>query len=424
MARQYNEFVGKSLQNPHTAAMNRDELASDAVVEPVNLVAEDGAPSFGLLYRRGGKTAKVGVHIMHPRTNHTQHYSVIPFVNAGYTVLGRNSRWPNNDSDMLHEAVLLDLAAGVRRLRELGCERVILLGSSGGSSLSAMYQGQARAPIGERFTETPAGDPFDLNAFDLPPADGVLFLGGHAGQGVVLSRSLDASVVDEANPMLIDADLDMFDPRNGFATPPESSCYDPAFLDRFRAAQAQRLDRLDRRAFELISMKRDLAKVATETSSSRFERLAKLGWFMVIYRTTADPAFVDLSIDPDDRRVFSYSSGRPDLENFGEVGLGRIITPRAWLSTWSGNYSRANTVANVAKFDDPFLIVHYAGDAGTRMQDSKDFLSASTSSDKELFIARNVDHYGFQYLPDGKLGVRNSEGISRAIDWALERFPI
>ena len=55
-----------------------------------------------------------------------------------------------------------------------------------------------------------------------------------------------------------------------------------------------------------------------------------------MFRTDADPRTVDLSIDPSDRPYGSLFGKRPDLINYGQVGFGRLTTPEAWLSTWSG----------------------------------------------------------------------------------------
>ncbi len=90
---------------------------------------------------------------------------------------------------------------------------------------------------------------------------------------------------------------------------------------------------------------------------------------MIVYRTEADPAFVDLSIEPDDRAVFRDFSTRPDLENFGEAGFARYVTPRAWLSTWSALSSNARTLDNLSRVRQPLLIVHYSGDAATCMSE-------------------------------------------------------
>jgi alpha-beta hydrolase superfamily lysophospholipase len=146
-----------------------------------------------------------------------------------------------------------------------------------------------------------------------------------------------------------------------------------------------------------------------------------MGWYMVIYRTTADPAAVDLHIEPDDRMVQTYSSGRPDLENYGENGFARCVTPRAWLSTWSPISSRARTVDNLEQITEPTLIVHYAADAGTRLSEVREMTARAGAADKELFVVRNCDHYG-RILGEGKAGPRSTEGTTRVVQWLADRF--
>jgi hypothetical protein len=143
---------------------------------------------------------------------------------------------------------------------------------------------------------------------------------------------------------------------------------------------------------------------------------------MIVYRTTADPAAVDLSIEPDDRVVQTYSAKRPDLENYSENGFSRYVTPRAWLSTWSPLSSRANTVENLAGIPDPLLIVHYAGDAGARLSEVAEMERRALSADKTLTIVRGADHYGFTIQPDGTAGPRSLEGTRAVVAWMRERF--
>src|SRR6202044_294943 len=88
--------------------------------------------SRGHLYVPVAKRTRIGVHIMHPRTDQSFNYNVPPLVEAGCMVLARAGRWVNNDTDTVHETLLFDVAAGVRLLRERGCDTVVLLGNSGG----------------------------------------------------------------------------------------------------------------------------------------------------------------------------------------------------------------------------------------------------------------------------------------------------
>src|ERR1700730_14124011 len=120
------------------------QVDADIEFEPVGLVAQDGGGSRGLMYRRRGTRPVVGVHLMHPRTDQSQNYSVLPLVRAGCLVLGRAGRWVNNDVATEHERLVYDMAAGVGLLKERGCEQVVLLGNSGGGTLAALYQWQAQ----------------------------------------------------------------------------------------------------------------------------------------------------------------------------------------------------------------------------------------------------------------------------------------
>jgi len=416
-----------SLQNPQSANFRMSDLPDGIEVTPVNIVAEDGAPSKGVLYRLKGTRPKVGVHLMHPRTDQTQNYNIIPLALAGYAVLGRASRWPNNDVATIHELLLLDVAAGIKTLHEHGCEKVILLGNSGGGSLAAFYQAQATAAAGDRLTHTPAGDPVDLNKFNLPPAQGIVIVGGHIGQGLLLGKMIDPSVVDENDPVSVDPELDIYDPRNGFRMPPESSKFSEEFLTRYRAAQLDRVRRLDAKARGMINAQRDaveLAKKADGETKLRLQRVAKAGWHMVVYRTTADPAFIDLNIDADDRVVYTYVGPQPHLENYGENGFARYLTPRAWLSTWSALSSNARTIDNLARIREPLLIVHYAGDSGTRTREVHEMIERSVSTDKQLHHIEKVDHYGFTILPGATFGPRSTLGTDKVVSWMREKFPV
>ena len=167
----------------------------------------------------------------HPRADFAQHYTIPYWVEAGFAACALNTRYLNNDTMMLHENLLLDLAAAIRFLREEeGFERVVMLGNSGGGSLFAYYDAQARAPHGQRVGAPPGGGPPDLNRFELPPADGLILLAAHPGQGMVLMGSIDAAVTDENNPFANDPELDMYDERNGYRTPPAHSRYAPQWL--------------------------------------------------------------------------------------------------------------------------------------------------------------------------------------------------
>ncbi|HEX5225334.1 MAG TPA: alpha/beta fold hydrolase, partial [Solirubrobacteraceae bacterium] len=96
---------------------------------------------------------------------------------AGNHVIYANSRYRGNDSALIMEKVVLDLAAAIRHAREkLGYERIVLGGWSGGGALALFYQQQAVAPS---VTATPAGEPPNLAEAELIPAQAVMLLAAH-----------------------------------------------------------------------------------------------------------------------------------------------------------------------------------------------------------------------------------------------------
>src|SRR5690606_22901857 len=86
----------------------------------------------------------------------------------------------------------------------------------------------------------------------LRPADALLLIAAHRGQGHVLARAIDPAVVDERDPSLTDPSLDMYAEENGFREPPAWSEYAPEFVARYRAAQLERVRRLDAIARALL----------------------------------------------------------------------------------------------------------------------------------------------------------------------------
>src|ERR1700719_5089450 len=213
---------------------------------PVQLYAADFGKSRCILYMPATGRPRTVVIMAHPRADFSTHYSIPYWVAAGFAAFGLNTRYLNNDAMMLHENLILDLAAGIRFLRdEQGFEKIVMLGNSGGGSLFAYYDSQARTPKGGRVSAPPGGGPPDLNKFDLPTTDGYIALAAHPGQGMVLMSCLDAAVVDESDPLASDPALDMYDERNGFKTPPAESRYARDFVEQYRAAQLARCARID-----------------------------------------------------------------------------------------------------------------------------------------------------------------------------------
>jgi alpha-beta hydrolase superfamily lysophospholipase len=402
-----------------------------AQVESLELRADDFRRFRALLWLpEGGPRPRVAVVAMHPRVDFTHHYSFPRLLAAGIACLGANTRHPNNDLDTVHEEIVLDLAACVKYLRgKGGFERVVLLGNSGGGSLAALLQSQARLPAAERIAETPGGKPTRLAMAEMTPADGLVIVAAHPGQGRVLGQCLDPAVVDEDRPLETDPALDMYDPRNGFQPPAAWSRYPEEFVTRYRAAQTERVRRLDARARELIAAgraARDQRESNEFTDRPVDERLAierRAFWepVMTVYRTMANLHYTDNTLDPSPREYGSLLSDRPDLMNLQLLGFGRVVTPHAWLSTWSALSSNADMMKTLPGVAEPTLMVHAGRDKEIYPTEAREMFAALAADDKTFVDLPEARHY---FEPDfGQTEAPQVEALlDTVVPWIRDRF--
>ncbi|WP_267210398.1 hypothetical protein [Chelatococcus asaccharovorans] len=290
-------------------------------------------------------------------------YMAPEILQGGCAFWVQGSRSPNNNLRLEHETALLDLAAGQVFLRLQGFRSTVLQGTSGGGPSAAFYCQQAARPPQERIAQTPAGRPVDLTGAEMPEADGLVLISSHLGQGLLMQACLDPSVIDEDDPFATDAALNPFDPANGFQAPPSSSRYDADFIERYRAAQARRVMRLDERARSLLARKAAARRAVKDGTATMTERLSAT-WspIMTIWRTDADLRCWDLSIEPSARAYGSLWGGNPISSNWGSVGFGRICTPESWLSNWSAISSNATMENCAPHIRQPVCMVRYSGD--------------------------------------------------------------
>lgn len=394
----------------------------------IQLKAEDGGESRGVLYSQGGEPTVV--MIMHPRVDMSRHYLVPDLINSGYAVFCQEGRWTNNDAPTIHEILLADIAAGMRFLKDTkGFKQVVCVGNSGGGSLFAFYQAQASTKPPGRLIDTAAGDPYDLNAVTMPPLDGAIILAAHGGQGKYLMSSIDPSVTDETDPLSKDPALDMYNPDNGFQEPPTWTQYDPEFIERYRQSQVRRIARIDAIARRHIKEQRLYQALMAEpgfanksfADREEITQRAVAGRYMTINRTEANLAFCDRTLDPSTRDYGSLWSRRPDIFNYTEAGFCKIMTPRGWLSTWSGLSSRAVTGENIKTVKIPTLLLYYTSDNCIFPSLADDLLAASGAPDKELVLMEG-DHFGYPNPDKPNEGARQQAGVTVA-SWLKERYP-
>lgn len=408
--------------------LSYDALPSGANAESVPIEAEDGGKSRGVLYSKGKE--KTVLFVMHPRADMTRHYMVPGIVGNGYAFFGQICRSPGDDlsATTIHEHLLADVAAGLKFLRSRGYENIVLVGNSGGASMFAFYHKQATTQPPGRLTATVAGDPFDLNKFDMPTADGFIFLGPHLGAGLWMRDGIDPSITDEDDPTSCDPALDLYSPENGFREPPTASEYSSDFLMRYRAAQDARSSRIDALAWSMIRAESARDELAEATAGrndaagllARRQAIAGKGQRITIHRLDANPESVDRTTTEPGRSYGSLFAYRPDLLNYS-MHTSKIIDPRAWLSSWSAATSRARLLENLPAVKTPTLVLAYRGDNTVHPDKVKQVYDQSPAKDKDFKLV-NGDHFGFFDGPEGEGGRPAARKV--IVDWLRGHFPV
>lgn len=338
-------------------------LASPAV----GRAGAGGHPCQGVWHRPAGKTPKVGFIATHYNVDFSEHYLASYLAERGYGFLGWNTRFRGNERTFLLDHAVAEIGVGVQWMREeAGVETVVVLGNSGGGSLMAAYQSQAVEP---NITPTWGGRP--LPAIEsLVPGDMFVFLAAHPGRPEIFTNWMDASVVDETDPLSTDKSLDIYHPDR-------SVPYDRDFVETVRSGQRARNHRI------------------TDWAVDELHRLNAAGYpdrLFPVHRVWADPRFVDPTLDANDREPNTCYFGDPQRANRGVFGVGLVNSLRTWLSMWSLEHSQCQLHLHAPRLTVPTLLINASGDSGVFPSDAEAIMSGVAADDKTQ-VTLPGDHY-------------------------------
>lgn len=347
---------------------NVDRRFVSSVSPTAPRVLAGGMPCQGIYWTPKGKPApKVAFIASHYNVDFSEHYFAPYVASRGFGFLGWNTRYRGAEDMFQLEHALIDISVGVEWLRkQAGVETVVILGNSGGGSLMAAYQAEATKASLAHSLKGAGADRLAA----LPAADFYISTNAHMGRPEVMTDWMDASVVDESDPVPTDPSLDPFNPDNG---PP----YSPEFVERYRAAQRARNERI------------------TDWAIAELKRLNAAGIpdrLFPLFRMWGDLRFMDPALDPSDRIARSCYRGDPVIAN-RSPSIGRACMLTSWLSMWSLETSQCRGAPHLAKLDVPSLVVQGTADTGVFPSDARNIHQAIGSKDKSLHLIPGAHYF-------------------------------
>ena len=337
-------------------------------------------------------TPKTLFCFMHPAASMAMLPYPISLARAGLHVLVCQSRY-TNDAALVMEKCVKDLATYISYSKEkLGYDKVVLVGWSGGGSLSVFYQSQATIPPSERVTF-----PVDLSKVTLPKASALIVIAAHASRARILTECLDPSIYmfrrgdnKEMDDKL--KHLNLYGPNA--PQPP----YKKTYLQEFRQQQIARSLRITEWAREQV-------------------KHGNPGACFLLDGTMADPRWLDFTVDANDRpntRVCYL--GDPEVANNMPTGLARYSSALSWLSQFSYHDSNADAVRHMKNIDDiPCVVIENGADNGCPVPHPTDIFNACASSDK---MYKRID--GARHYYDGQTD-KLLESVQFVLNWLRHR---
>jgi hypothetical protein len=362
-----------------------------------------------------GPISPIAFLAIHRTGDYLAHVSTQELPRRGFSVLGMNSRFKNNEASVNWELIALDVRAGVRFLRsQPGIQKVILIGHSGGGPTTSYYQAVATngtsycksTPVQPKLSECSDSQ---LSGFvPTDKADGIVFLDAHPGNTVNGLRSLNPAVRREGNPNSpLKENLDPFNPANGF-NPDGDSVYTKKFVDKYTDEQSNRMNDLIDLA---LQMRADIAagnSLPRDTDAFiAYRDSARLSDFSTgVWKGTLNPAkllknngTIDASQVVNTVRVSDPSNKETDeslsgalfltLTSFLSANAIRSFNSLEGIDWCSSNNS---TPCAVASFSPslPVLVMSMQGHYFIR--DGEFIYQSSVSTDKDYVVVEGATH--------------------------------
>lgn len=347
-----------------------------------------GHPCQGIYYKPQGQHSKTAFIATHYNVDFSEHYLAPYIASRGFGFLGWNTRYRGFEDQFMLEHAVLDIGVGVRWLKEkAGVENVVILGNSGGGSLMGAYFAESL-----KATQHGSLTGAALEAYQtLVKPDLYVSFNAHQGRPEVLTDWMDASVVDEFDPVATDPALDPFSDAN---KPP----YSQDFITRYRAAQKARNQRI------------------TDWAKAELKRLNEAGVpdrLFPLFRCWGDLRCMDPTIDPSARKPNACYRGDPKVAN-KTPSIGRANTIKTWLNMWSLETSPCKGAPHLAKIEAPSIVIQGDADTGVFPSDAKIIFDSLGSKDKSMQIIP-----GQHYFEDSR-EVRE-QAASLVCDWVKSK---
>ena len=389
------------------------------------------------------RESSVGVIIIHSDDDYSMFPIGAELAKRGFrTLCGQVT----NSSGTL-DAKILDIKKAIEFLKNYGgIEHVVLMGHSGGATLMSAYE--AIAENGPEIFKS--NNEVISCAVDekLIPADAVMLLDSNWGNGAMTLLSIDPAVVEEGNGLKLDPGLDLFNPQNGFDV--EGSHYSESFIKNYCKAQAERNNRIIKRARERL--------FAIEHGKGLFiedEPFIVAGGAQFAPCNKLIPQDIELVSHTKEKHTLLHADGsstneiinclrRPKFtENVTPSIMSCLIgTVKSYLSNravmaddsyrimkngisgiqWGDTYNC--TPGNISHVHCPLLIMGMTG--------SYEYLAAETifenagSEDKQLFFVEGASHnfvlqQGIEVIP-GQYGDPAKTVFDKSAKWLREHF--